>query len=174
MPRLALSADEARLAGTVLDEAAHADLLVLGAEQRREMEPLDLEAGVEIEVETGVDRLLGGAQRLRGTGAELSGQPGRSIVDLAVGYHPIHQPDPQRVLGIDVLSGVDQLLGPGRPDQPRQPLRATATRDDPEKNFWQTKLGALAAHPKVRAERQFQPATESVAGDRRDDRLGNC
>ena len=49
------------------------------------MDTLDREARVEIEAEAGVDRLLGGAQRLRGTGAELSGQPGGSVVDIAVG-----------------------------------------------------------------------------------------
>src|ERR1700682_5104425 len=131
------------------------------------MGPLDPEAGVEVEAETGVDRLLGGAQRLRGTSAELGSHSARGVVDLAVGYHPIHQSDSQRLLGIDVLPGVDQLLGPGWSDQPRQSLRATGTRDDPEQNFGQAKLGALAAHPKVRAEPQFQPAAESVAGNRR-------
>jgi len=48
------------------------------------MQPFHLEAGIEIQTETGVDRLLGGAQRLRGTGPELSGQPGRGVVDVAV------------------------------------------------------------------------------------------
>jgi len=108
------------------------------------MGPLDPEAGGEVQAETGVDRLLGGTQRLCGTGAELGSHSARGVVDLAVGYHPIHQPDSQRLLGIDVLSGVDQLLGPGWTDQPRQSLCATGTRDDPEQDFWQTKLGALA------------------------------
>jgi hypothetical protein len=60
-----LSADEARLAGAVLDEAAHAELLVLGAEQRREMGPLDPEAGVEVEASSRIDCLVAGDSYLK-------------------------------------------------------------------------------------------------------------
>src|SRR5690606_1273025 len=48
---------ELRLARAVLHEAAHPDLLVLGAEQRRELHPLDLQAGAQVRLEPAVDRL---------------------------------------------------------------------------------------------------------------------
>ena len=85
------------------------------------MQPFHLETGMEIQAETGVNRLLGGAQRLRGTGPKLSSQPGRGVVDVAVGHHLVDQPDPQRLAGVDEPPGVDQVLGAGRADQPRQP-----------------------------------------------------
>src|SRR6201985_1006828 len=61
----ASAAGEGGLAGAVLQEAAHAGPLVLGAEQRGELHPLDLQAGGQVDAEPGVDGLLGGAQRER-------------------------------------------------------------------------------------------------------------
>src|SRR3979409_2613913 len=62
----ASTAGEGGFAGTVFQEAAHAGLLVLGAEQRGELHSLDLQAGGQVDAEAGVDGLLGGAQRERG------------------------------------------------------------------------------------------------------------
>src|SRR6476660_3490918 len=59
----ASAAGEGGFAGAVFQEAAHAGLLVLGAEQRGELQPLDLQAGGQVDAEPGVDGLLGGAQR---------------------------------------------------------------------------------------------------------------
>src|SRR6185437_11206695 len=56
---------EDRLTGAVLQEAAHPRLLVLGGEQRREVQPLDLQASAQINLQAAVHRLLGGAQRER-------------------------------------------------------------------------------------------------------------
>src|SRR5437879_13919106 len=61
----ASAAGEGGLAGAVFQEAAHAGLLVLGAEQGGELHPLDLQAGGQVDAEPGVDGLLGGAQRER-------------------------------------------------------------------------------------------------------------
>src|SRR5215472_12470924 len=60
-----LPSGERGLARSILHEAAHARALVLGREQASEMQSLDLEAGVEVDVEAVVDGLLGGAQRER-------------------------------------------------------------------------------------------------------------
>src|SRR5256885_15800434 len=60
------AAGEGGFAGAVFQEAAHAGLLVLAAEQRGELHPLDLQAGGQVDAEAGVDGLLGGAQRERG------------------------------------------------------------------------------------------------------------
>src|SRR5580704_10883396 len=57
----ASAAGEGGFAGAVLQEAAHAGPLVLGAEQRGELHPLDLQAGGQVDAEAGVDGLLGGA-----------------------------------------------------------------------------------------------------------------
>ena len=62
------AAGEGGLAGAVLEEAAHADALVLGAEQGGELDPLDLQAGGQVHAQAVVDGLLGRPQRERGTG----------------------------------------------------------------------------------------------------------
>src|SRR5436309_2710096 len=81
------AASEGGFAGAVLEEAAHAGLLVLGAEQRGELHPLDFQAGGQVDAEPGVDGLLGGAQRERGAaGVALHHVQGR-LVDRVVRPH---------------------------------------------------------------------------------------
>src|SRR4051794_37939119 len=58
---------EGGLAGALLDERVHPDAPVLGREKCGELLPLDLQTGVEVGLETTVDRVLGGAQRVRRT-----------------------------------------------------------------------------------------------------------
>src|SRR5512140_3987333 len=50
-PERPSASDERRLAGAVLDEGLHADLAVLRREQRGELDPLDLQAGLEVDLE---------------------------------------------------------------------------------------------------------------------------
>src|ERR1700722_13037311 len=59
---------KAGLPGAVLDEAAHAGLGVLGGEQAREVQPLDLQPSVEVGLQPLVDGLLGRPQRHRRAG----------------------------------------------------------------------------------------------------------
>src|ERR1700722_17800769 len=65
---------ECRLSGAVLHEAAQAGLPVLGGEQAGEVQPLDLQAVIQVHVLAGVDGLLGRAQRQRRPGHVTSGQ----------------------------------------------------------------------------------------------------
>jgi hypothetical protein len=95
-----LRARERRLAGSAGHEALHAELLILGSEQRREVQALDLEPGVEAEVQPGVDRLLSRAQCQRGTRYELPGEAGCGAVHVSVRYDLVHQADPQGLLGV--------------------------------------------------------------------------
>ena len=53
--------DEGRLARSVLNERRHAVDTVLGREDCRELLALDLQAGVEVDLDPPVDALLGGA-----------------------------------------------------------------------------------------------------------------
>src|SRR5580692_8775843 len=63
-------AGKASLSGAVLDEAAHAGPGVLGGEQPGELQPLDLQAGVQVGLQALVDGLLGRPQRHRRAGRE--------------------------------------------------------------------------------------------------------
>src|ERR1700748_2157015 len=86
----ASAAGEGGLAGAVLQEAAHAGPLVLGAEQGGELYPLDLQPGSQVDAEPGVDGLLGGAQReRRAAGVALHHVQG-SLVHLRVRHHLVH------------------------------------------------------------------------------------
>src|SRR5258705_1313779 len=113
----ASAAREGGLARAVFQEAAHAGLLVLGAEQRGELHPLDLKPGGQVGAEPGVDGLLGGAQRERGTaGVALYHVQGR-LVDRIVRHHLVHQPDLQRLGRADHAAAEYDVLGLGRADQ---------------------------------------------------------
>src|ERR1700749_3699977 len=78
---------EGGFAGALLQEAAHAGPLVLGAEQRGELHPLDLEAGGQVDAEPGVDGLLGGAQRERRAAGVALHHAHRGLVHLRVRHH---------------------------------------------------------------------------------------
>ena len=95
------------------------------------------------------------------------------LVDLGVRHHLVGQADGQRLVRGHVPAGEDEVLGLGRADQPGQPLRAAGAGDDAEQDLGLPDLGALAQHPEVGAEREFEPAAERVAGDRRHHRLGD-
>ena len=70
----------------------------------------------------------------------------------------------QRLLGLDLTPGEHQLLGPGRPDQAGQPLRAAAAGDDAEQDLGLTEHGPLRRDPVVAGQRQLAAAAERVAG----------
>src|SRR5438876_11774487 len=83
----ASAAGEGGFAGAVFQEAAHAGLLVRGAEQRGELHPLDLQAGGEVDAEAGADRLLGCAQRERGAAGVALSEVQRRRVDRSDRHH---------------------------------------------------------------------------------------
>src|SRR2546421_8387919 len=120
----ASAAGEGGLAGAVFQEAAHAGLLVLGAEQRGELHPLDLPAGGQGDAEAGVDGLLGGAQRERGAAGVAPRKVQGRLVDRIVRHYLVHQADLQRLDRADHPAAEHDVLGPGRADQAGQSLRS--------------------------------------------------
>ena len=138
-----------------------------------EVQPLDLQPGGQVDLEALVHRLLGGAQRERRARRVLGDQVLRGLVDLGVRHDLVGEPDRQRLGGGHLPAGEDQVLRLRRADQPRQPLRAARAGDDAEQDLRLADLRALAEHPEVGAQREFEPAAERVAGDGRDDRLGD-
>ena len=65
--------------------------------------------------------------------------------------------------GRQPAAGQDQLLGPCGADDPRQPLRAAAARDDRQPYLGQAELRRLGRDPDVAAQRELQPAAEAEA-----------
>ena len=74
---------------------------------------------------------------------------------------------------LDHPAGEDQVLGPGRADQPGQPLGAAGAGDQAEQDLRLAELGVLGGDPEVGAQRQLAAAAQRVAGDRGDHRLGD-
>src|SRR6266516_6616011 len=129
------AAREGGLPGPILDETAHSRALILGREQSREVQPLDLQAGVEVGFQAVVDRLFRGPQGQRRARCVASHQAARGPVGLRVEDNLVHEADRVRFGRGDESSGVDDVLRPGRPDQARQPLGTARTRDDPEQDL---------------------------------------
>src|SRR5262245_4011632 len=59
----------------------------------------------------------------------------------------VHEADAIRLLGADDSSGEDELKGPALPDEPRQALRAAATRNDSELYLGLAELRGLRGDP---------------------------
>src|SRR6476469_8321782 len=125
---------EDRLAGTVLEEGAHAGPLVLGAEHLREQPALQRQALVDRQLEPFVDRPLGGGEGERRPGGELLRHRHRGAVDLVVGDDGVGHADLQRFLRAHVAAGEDHVLGLRRADEAGEPLRAAGPRDDAEED----------------------------------------
>ena len=105
-----------------------------------------------------------------GPAAQL-GRPRERRVEDVVGRHdPVHQPDRQRLLGPDLATGEDELLGPGRPDQAGQALGAAAAGDHAEQDLGQPEAGVLGADTEVAGQRQLQTTAQGVPVDRGDGR----
>ena len=116
-------------------------------------------------VEAPVDGRLGqpvGHQRAR---RQLARPDQRPVEHLVGCRHPVDQPDGERLGGADLAPREDHLLGPGRADEPGQPLGAAPTGDHPEQHFGQAQPGVLGADPEVAGQRQLQPASQRVAVD---------
>ena len=142
-------------------------------EQGGELLALDLQAGVEVDLEAAVDGLLGRAHGVRRRLGELRGPRHRLGVHLVGGHDPVHQADGERLVGLDEPAGEDHVLRPARTDQPGQPLGAAGARDDAEQDLGLAEHRVVGGDPDVGAQRQLAAAAERVAGDRRDDRLGD-
>src|ERR1700735_1141591 len=84
---------KAGLPGAVLDEAAHAGLGILGGEQAREVQSLDLQPSVEVGLQPLVDGLLGRPQRPRRAGREALRELDRGRLHLDVRDHLVDQAD---------------------------------------------------------------------------------
>ncbi len=75
----------------------------------------------------------------------------RGAVHVGVRYDLVHQAGPQGFVSVHEPSGVDEVLGPGRPDQPGQPLGAAQPGDDAEQDLGHAEFSAFAGDPEVRA-----------------------
>ena len=88
---------------------------------------------------------------------QLGGQGERSLVELLAGHDLVDEADAQRLVGVHLPTGEDQLLGPARPDQAGQALGAAAAGDDAEQDLGLAELGPLDAIRKSQARASSQP-----------------
>ena len=155
----------------MFDEAVHADLLVFGGEKGGEVESLDLEAGVEIDVESGVDGLLGRPQRVGGPARNRAANRVAAVYTSASGTTSSTSPirsasaaSTNRPVKMRSLARAGPMSG--------QPLGATGPGDDSEQDLRLPELRAFAAYPEIGAQREFEAAAERVSGDRATTGLG--
>ena len=96
----------------------------------------------------------------------------RSIasVSIYVWGHPVHEPESQRLLGVDSPAGEHELHRALLADDARQTLRAAAAGDDPERDLGLAELGRLGGDDHVAQQRQLAPAAEREPRDGRDQR----
>ena len=99
-----------------------------------------------------------------GAAGDLGGEGQRPLVRVAVD-DLVGEADAQRFLGVDLAAGDAQLLGPARPDEPGQPLRAATARNDAEEDLRLPEHGAFAGDAVVARQRQLAATAEGVAAD---------
>ncbi len=90
--------------------------------------------------------------------------------DVVVADHAIDEADLQRFIGADLPSAPDQFLGAGGPDEARQALGATGTRDDAEQDLGLTESRPLTGDAQIARHRELEAAAQRIAANRGDDR----
>src|SRR5205085_2902520 len=111
------------------------------------------EVGLRVEVrlvqraEREVDRALRGAERERALRGEQRREFPRTV-DRRVG-ELVDESDPERLVRVDRPPGEDQVLRDADAADPREPLRATPARDDPEVDLGLSELRRRGGDPDV-------------------------
>ena len=165
-----LATGEARLAGAVLEERRDARGRVLGVEHLDERTGFEVEALGERPSEPVVDRTLREPHRHDRTAAELGGPVPRDVEHFVLRHDPIDDPDRERLVGAHLPPAPDQLLGPGRTDEPGEPLRAPGSGNDAEQDLGLADARVLRRDAEVARHRELETAAQRVAADRGDHR----
>ena len=129
----------------LLQEGAHALLLVLGGKAHGEQLVLHGDAVVNVHLHTAVDAGLGVLHGDGGVGGEGPGHLHGLVDQLLRGIDLIHQTDGLGLLGADGLAGEDQLLGLGDAHAAGQTLGAGEAGGDAQAHLGLTELGAALA-----------------------------
>src|SRR5690606_14484699 len=131
---------------------------------------LDVEGGVEGDLEAGAQGVLGVAQPHGRVGGDLGRELGGDGAVLAGGDAAVDQPEGVGLVDADLAAGVDEVGSRGGADPARQQLGAAAARDQADANLGQAEDGGLVGDDEVAGQRQLQPAAEGVAVDGGDTR----
>ncbi len=111
-------------------------------------------------VESLIDGRLGQPLTGGGSGGQTGGPGHRPVEQLVGGDHGIDEADRQGLVGPDLPTGEDQVLGPGGADQTGQALGAATAGDDAEQDLGLAPPGGVGAHAEVAGQRQLTATTE--------------
>ncbi|CAN4045424.1 DUF4316 domain-containing protein, partial [Dysosmobacter welbionis] len=129
----------------LLQEGAHALLLVLGGKAHGEQLVLQGDAVVDVHLHPAVDAGLGILHSDGGVGGEGLGHLHSLVQQLLGGIDLIHQADALGLLSTDLLAGEDQLLGLGHAHTAGQTLGAGEAGGDAQAHLGLAELGAALA-----------------------------
>jgi hypothetical protein len=110
-----------------------------------------------------LDRAPGAPYGERRLSGQPGGQAGRGRVQVLVADHPVGQPDPQGLLGVDDLAEQDQLPRAALPDDPGQPDGGAHVGEQTVAGLNQPHLGALGKDTEVAGQGQLKSGAVSVA-----------
>ena len=127
--------------------------------------------GVEVQLGGGVDQPLRLAHGERPAGGDLARPPRRRAARASpAGTTSLTRPIRSASAASMIRPVRIELLGPGQPDDPRQPLRPAAPGRHRQAHLGHAQPGPGRGDPQVAAQRQLQPAAQRVALDRGDGR----
>src|SRR5439155_10780378 len=139
----------------LLEERVQSLVHVLARGQDAEQAAFEPEPCVERKLAAAVHGLEHCGDRQRAVLRDRLRQLVRLVEELLARHHAIHEPDPQRLVGLDAPRRQHELERPPGADQPRQPLRASVAGDDAEAHLRQPQHGVLAREPHVAGQRQL-------------------
>ena len=113
------------------------------------------------------ERLMAGV----GPAASRCVQARGRVQQLAAGHDPVHEAEPGRVGGAQVVAEEHELLGDLRADEPGEQVGAAPVGDDAAPDEHLDEPGVLGGQDEVGREREVRPEARRGAVHRADDRL---
>ena len=152
---------------TLLQESAHAFLLIGGLKAAAEQLFFHDDCLIHIDLQALIDGLLAGTHRNRRILCNGGCQLLSGVHQLFQGVYRVDQTDAQRLVCLDVLGSVDQLLGHTGADQTGQTLGTAKAGGNAQTGFRLAEYGRIGADADIAAHAQFTAAAQCKTVDGR-------
>ena len=133
----------------LFQEGLHGLLLIFGTKAQTEQRLVPVNGGVQPHLAAAIDGAFGQGNGTLTVAQYPMGQRIGSVHELFRLGHGVHQANGLRSLGTDGIASKNQLLSPGIPHQPWQPLGTATAGKNAQAHLWQAELGSERGHPQI-------------------------
>ena len=157
----------------MFEEGGDTDAGVVGAEDLDERRLFEGQTLGQRDLEAVVDGLLGERLRTQGAAGEFAGEGECAVEEVVAFEHLVDETDAQRLVGADLTTREDEILGPRRSHEAGEALGATTAGDDAEQDLGLPETCGGGGEAQIAGQRQLAAPSERRARHRGDDHAGD-